>query len=85
MEKLNKPFFIEVSSVGEMNDKLSEGYEYVTVVYKEYQTSNHVQLSGNFMNNPISIQGNMGAAATNRSPYYLMRLTQTGNLLYGQS
>lgn len=88
MQELNKPLYIEVSSVHELNQKITEGYRLVTVVYRDYVNSNsdYASLNGTFMGNSINLSGNMGNSNfVQKQTYYLMKLKPTENLLYGQT
>lgn len=88
MPELNKDLYIEVTSVYELNQKTTEGYEFVTVVYRDYisYNSDSVSLNGNFMGNNIHLSGNISdSGVAQRQAYYLMKLKPTENLLYGKT
>lgn len=83
--EINKPLFIEVSSVDELNFKSKEGYEFITVVYKDFTGTQdrYTSLNGQFMNNPISISGNIPVIEPHKTAYYLMKLNSVAQVIYG--
>lgn len=80
--------YIEVSTVHDLNNMLKEGYEFVCAGTRSHfnTVSQYANLNGTFMGNQINLNGNVGDTGhVITNTFYLMKLTKTGNLLYGES
>ena len=66
----------------EMNEYYKKGYKYLAVVSESYTNSESVSLNGSFLNNPISISGNLGSKES-RTDKILMELQGTAQILFG--
>ncbi len=87
MVNLNRPLYIEVANVEQLNQMTKEGYELICPVVRtaNMHSPTYVSLNGTFMNNPINLSGNLGdGIATVSNTMYLMKLTPNASLLYGK-
>ena len=88
MQEINKPLFIEVMTIYELNQKASEGYEFVCPIQRTHvsQDSNYANLNGTMAGAQFNLNGNLGQSTNYQSNTgYLMRLKPTEHLLYGQT
>lgn len=76
-----KNIYIEVISIQEVNLKLKEGYEFITIINKTRQEPAVDYISDIFMGNSLNFT--LNKYVTSYETHYLIKLTKNGELLYG--